>query len=300
MSGKRFSGLERMTTAEFEAAVTRTTATLDKYPVKYCFPKNIRSKDSFGDIDIYVYADEPTLCRIVAEFLFFKEPYQFNSFDSIRKVDPNGDVYGKVGNQVFLHTRTFGSGKPIMININLCEKHEVEFKSLYHSYGHASVLIDTLASRLNMHWKDNGLYLRINKQHKVLITSNIETAMDILWLDASVFDFGSEGFKHQHNLFAWIVASKFFDPDTFRNIGLDSRKNNSPLYQEFIESIAFIEQKRLINYTRSIHYVLNRIRDIDPALYNYVGLQIQQLYIKNAHDEKRLNAMYESLRLEQL
>ena len=31
MSGKRFSGLERMTTAEFEAAVTRTTNILNKY-----------------------------------------------------------------------------------------------------------------------------------------------------------------------------------------------------------------------------------------------------------------------------
>ena len=300
MSGKKFSDLDRMTTAEFEAAVTRITAILSEHPVKYCFPKNIRSKDSFGDIDIYLYADEPTVCRIVAELLFLDVPRQFNSFDSIRKVDPNGNVFSKVGNQIFLKTRNRDSDKPIMIDLNLCEKHEVEFKSLYHSYGHASLLIDTLASRLNMHWKDNGLYLRINKQHKVLITSNIETAMDILWLDASVFDFGSEGFKHQHNLFAWIVASKFFDPDTFRNIGLDSRKNNSPLYQEFIESIAFIEQKRLINHTRSIHHVLNRIRDIDPALYNYVGLQIQQLYIKNASSEQHLNRMYESLRLEQL
>lgn len=300
MSGKRFSGLERMTTAEFEAAVTHITNILNKYPVKYCFPKNMTTKDSFGDVDVYVHADEPTLCHIVAELLFFKGPQQFNSFDSIRKVDPNGHVFGKAGNQIFLKTRNRDSDKPIMIDLNLCEKHEVEFKSLYHSYGHASLLIDTLASWLNMHWKDNGLYLRINKQHKVLITSNIETAMDILWLDASVFDFGSEGFKHQHNLFGWIVASKFFDPDTFRNIGLDSRKNNSPLYQEFIESIAFIEQKRLINNTRSIHYVLNRIRDLDPALYNYVGLQIQQLYIKNASSEQHLNRMYESLRLEQL
>lgn len=300
MSGKRFSGLERMSTAEFEAAVTRTTNILNKYPVKYCFPKNIRSKESFGDVDVYVHADEPTVCRIVAELLFLDTPRQFNSFESIRKVDPSGNVFGKVGNQIFLKTCTIDSDKPIMIDLNLCEKHKVEFKSLYHSYGHASLLIDTLASNLNMHWKDNGLYLRINKQHKVLITSNIETAMDILWLDASVFDFGSEGFKHQHNLFAWIVASKFFDPDTFRNIGLDSRKNNSPLYQEFIESIKFIEHKRLVDHTRSIHYVLNRIREHDQALYNYVEMQIQQLFIKNQSNEKHLNAMYESLRLEQL
>ena len=297
MSGKRFSGLERMSTAEFEAAVTRTTNILNKYPVKYCFPKNIRSKESFGDVDVYVHADEPTVCHIVAELLFLDAPRQFNSFDTIRKVDPNGNVFGKVGNQVFLKTRNMDSDKPIMIDLNLCEKHEVEFKSLYHSYGHASLLIDTLASKLNMHWKDNGLYLRINKQNKVLITSNIETAMDILWLDASVFDFGSEGFKHQHNLFAWLVASKFFDPDSFRSIGLDSRKHNSPLYQEFLK---LTENQISGQQNFSIQYVLNRIRDIDPALYNYVGLQIQQLYIKNAPNEKRLNTMYESLRLEQL
>lgn len=296
MSGKRFSGLERMTTAEFEAAVTRTTNILNKYPVKYCFPKNMKTKDSFGDVDVYVHADEPTLCRIVAELLFFKGPHQFNSFDAIRKADPNGDVFGKVGNQIFLKTRNIDSDKPIMIDLNLCEKHMVGFKSLYHSYGHASLLIDTLASNLNMHWKDDGLYLRINKQNKILITSNIETAMDILWLDSSVFDFGG-GFNHKHNLFAWIIASKFFDPDTFRNIGLDSRKNNSPLYQEFI---AFIENQTSRRQNFSIHYVLNRIREYDQALYNYVELQIQQLFIKNPSSEKRLNAMYESLRLEQL
>mgnify|MGYP003585706509 CR=1 FL=1 len=300
MSGKRFSGLERMTTSEFEAAVSRTKAILNKYPVKYCFPKNIRSKDSFGDVDVYVHADEPTMCRIVAELLFLEAPRQFNSFDSIRKVDPNGHVFGKVGNQIFLKTRNRDSDKPIMIDLNLCDRHKVEFESLYHSYGHASLLIDTLASKLNMHWKDDGLYLRANKQNKILITSNIETAMDILWLDASAFDFGWEGFNHQHNLFAWIVASKLFDPDSFRSIGLDSRKHNSPLYQEFLKSIAFIEQKCLVDRTRSIHYVLNRIRGIDPALYNYVGLQIQQLYIKNASSEHHLNLMYESLRLEQL
>ena len=300
MSGKQFSGLERMTAAEFETAVCHTKVILNRYSVKYCFPKNIRSKDSFGDVDVYVHADEPTLCRIVTELLFLEAPRQFNSFQSIRSIDPNGQIFSKVGNQIFLKTRNRDTGKPIMIDLNLCEKHEVEFKAQYHSYGHASLLIDTLASWLNMHWKDNGLYLRINKQHKVLITSNIETAMDVLWLDSSVFNFGSEGFKHQHNLFGWIIASKFFDPDTFRNIGLDSRKNNSPLYQEFIESIAFIEQRRLVNHTRSIHFVLNRIRDIDPALYNYVGLQIQQLYIKNASSEQHLNRMYESLRLEQL
>lgn len=297
MSGKRFSGLERMTTSEFEAAVARTTVILDKYPVKYCFPKNIRSKDSFGDVDVYVHADEPTLCRIVAELLFLETPRQFNSFDSIRKVDPNGRVFGKVGNQIFLKIRNIDSDKPIMIDLNLCERHKVEFKSLYHSYGHTSLLIDTLASKLNMYWKDDGLYLRVNKQHKVLITSNIETAMDILWLDSSKFAFGGEGFNHQHNLFAWIIASKFFDPDSFRNIGLDSRKNNSPLYQEFL---TFIENQISSQQNFSIRYIMNGVREQDPALYNYVELQIQQLYIKNASSEHHLNRMYESLRLEQL
>lgn len=37
MSGKRFSGLERMTTAEFEAAVTRTTNILNKYPTNQLY-----------------------------------------------------------------------------------------------------------------------------------------------------------------------------------------------------------------------------------------------------------------------
>lgn len=298
MSGKRFSGLERMTTAEFEAAVTHTTNILNKYPVKYCFPKNFASKDSFGDVDVYVHADEHALCRIVTELLSLESPRKFNSFDEIRKVDPNGNMFVKTGNQILLKTNIIGAAKPVMVDLNLCEKHKVEFKSLYHSYGHAPLLIDTLASKLNMHWKDDGLYLRINKQNKILITSNIETAMDILCLDSSVYDFGGDGFKHQNNLFAWIVASKFFDVDNFRNIGLDSRKNNSPLYQEFITSISFIGHKCLVNNTISIQYVLERIKERDQALYNYVEMQIQQLFIKKPSNEKQLCDMYESLRLE--
>lgn len=192
MGGKAIKNAKRMTLEQYEAVklhiekIMKTTLS----GVEYSFPKELASKDSFGDLDVLVLADNENVKNEILLMLHhtFAEVVDSGSVQSVKFLEFQVDF-------IFVES-------------------DLDFAKEYFSHGDMGNLLGYYAMYLGYKLGRDGLYRSVNipnvgKKHHY-ITKDWRIALNLLGFEAVKYP---ESFNDAYSMMNFVASSSLFKHD---------------------------------------------------------------------------------------
>jgi hypothetical protein len=176
----------------------------------------LRSKESFGDMDVLVESDHlphDWVERIRCEFM-------------PRDMVKNGPVLSF-------------DFEGLQIDVILAKADEYDWTLAYFSWGDTGNLIGRVAHKMGLKFGHDGLWLPFREGdylfREILVTRDFHAALSMLGFDA---DWWEEGFSYQEDVFEFIARGAYFDPAIYalenRSAKDRVRDRKRAMYQGFL------------------------------------------------------------------
>ena len=217
---------------------------INKYFTKFNISKSLKSKDSFGDIDIVC---EPAPIRQFVD-ISLKNGLGLNN---VKDYSKNGNIYS-----VLYHSDIINKDVHIDFLVASGEDYDAQFD--YLSFNDFSGILGVLARRLGYSYSSEGFFKvyvdKKDRHHKILISKNLRDGLQILGYGHVMSTF--DDISTPDDIVKFISSSPFFDSKDYQG-------------QDFNHS----DRKRVragrptADYVRQHLIMLNKHRSIDDFEY---------------------------------
>lgn len=192
----------RLESEDYPSALFAVKSILDKIGLSYATIDFVREKESHGDLDIIVERHPDISAHDITSFLEnegFKVSQNSNSIVSFLLL-------------------TF------QVDLILIDPESVDYARNYFSWNDLGNLIGRVSKQVGLKHGHDGLYFMLREEDRVLkeykLTNDYFKVLEILELDVKHF---KKGFNTYIEMFEWVSASPYFNPNKFLLENLNNR-----------------------------------------------------------------------------
>jgi hypothetical protein len=238
------AGTRRYQKEEFYKLAAELLPKIEKaFNTKAVLTLSYRNKESFGDMDILVLNDG--------------NPKMTNAKEIIQETFNPQMIIANTGVYSFDH-------QDLQIDLIFTPTRNWETSQIFFAYNDLGNLMGKIFHRFGLKYGFDGIkYIyRINNDRvldKITVTKNMPKAFEFLGLSWERFQ---EGFNDLEEIFDYIIASPYFNPESFKLENLNAinrrRNNRRKVYNQFVEYVKDMEpkfefQKNKDEYLQMIH-----------------------------------------------
>lgn len=248
MGGKAFKNLEPLSRELHDSIVRQLQATAPEN-IQVHTPLPLRTKQFFGDVDIFVYGTS--------------SPWQDSAF--LSWLNKSYNVIGAIhtSNSPLFHYLCNSSNFPQEFQVDIHSCAQPKFAALYSSGSYLGYLVGVIAVRLGFVLTSTGFFYKFNdsqgQSHRYDLGVSFQQALKILGYTSERFEF-----EDLEDLCEFVASCPYFDPHDFSSELRDSKVDEAfrilssyprdprhhnvrekfPVTQEFIDVWPSIEKWR--------------------------------------------------------
>ena len=257
---------------------------------------SLKEKEDFGDMDILYYSND-------GEGLDKETLYQLFNKNNNGQVVKNGNV---ISVSYLIKENIY-----FQLDFIYVDKKDLNFNLFYLGYNDVGNLLGIISTSLNLKLKNNGLFYHFVEPENpskfygdILITNNIEEALDILGYDSlDYFPKIEKGFLNKKDIYDFLIKSKYFNIDYYlienQNSKHRKRDKKRGTYSDFLLYLEELSSKNISNnnFTKKVdkNIVFNQLLINFPIFRESYKNKVKEVEKNKIFKEKFNRNIFESI-----